>query len=36
MYELCRVVRAFDPSFAKDNLDAAFVDTPALPGAAAS
>ena len=27
MYELCRVVRAFDPSFAKDHLDAAFVDS---------
>ena len=26
MYELCRVARAFDPSFAKDHLDAAFVD----------
>ena len=27
MYELCRVVRAFDPSFAKDHLDATFVDS---------
>jgi len=27
MYALCRVARAFDPNFAKDHLDAAFVDT---------
>ena len=27
MYELCRVARAFDPSFTKDHLDAAFVDS---------
>ena len=27
MFELCRVVRAFDPSFAKDHLDATFVDS---------
>eukprot|EP00966_Prymnesium_polylepis_P330940 7386539-Prymnesium_polylepis.2 len=27
MYELCRVVRAFDPAFASANVDAAFVDS---------
>ena len=26
MYALCRAARAFDPSFAKDHVDAAFVD----------
>ena len=26
MYELCRVARAFDPTFAAANVDAAFVD----------
>ena len=27
MYELCRVVRAFDPNFAAQHVDAAFVDS---------
>ena len=27
MYALCRAARAFDPSFAKDHVDAAFVDS---------
>ena len=27
MYELCRVARAFDPTFAAANVDAAFVDS---------